>query len=183
MVVGSAGIVPDGWVKTEIEYLNLLLLSDWQRYFEPNSIYAVLAEHVWEHLTPDEGLVAARNCHAYLRPGGYLRIAVPDGNHPDPDYIEWTRAGGSGAGAFDHKVLYTQESLGRMLDRAGFEVEWLEYFDSTHQFHFTDWKPEDGLIRRSRRFDERNRDGGLSYTSLLADARKAADPRERSTSR
>jgi predicted SAM-dependent methyltransferase len=51
----------------------------------------MLAEHVWEHLTEEEGLAAARACFKYLSPGGFLRVVVPDGLHPDPAYVEWSR--------------------------------------------------------------------------------------------
>jgi len=172
IVVGSGGISAPGWLATEIEYLNLLRPQDWRRFFQPGSIAALLAEHVWEHLTWDDGLAAARTCHEYLRPGGYLRLAVPDGFHPDPAYREWVRIGGSGPGAGDHKVLYTHETLGKLLTAAGFAVEPLEYFDAAGVFHETAWNPDDGMIHRSRRYDERNRDGQPHYTSLIVDARK-----------
>jgi hypothetical protein len=66
----------------------------------------IKAEHVWEHLMPEQGATAARICHRFLRPGGYVRVAVPDGLHPDPKYVEWVRPGGSGLGAWDHTVLH-----------------------------------------------------------------------------
>jgi predicted SAM-dependent methyltransferase len=172
IVVGSSGIFTPGWIPTEIEYLNLLRPSDWQLFFSPGSLEAVLAEHVWEHLTPAEGATAAKICFDYLRPGGRLRLAIPDGFNPDPDYREWVRPGGTGAGANDHKVLYTHETLGRLLTEVGFKVELLEYFDIAGKFHFTDWDPADGMIHRSRRFDERNSNGRLGYTSLVVDAYK-----------
>ena len=31
---------------------------------------------------------AFTECFRYLKPGGLLRIAVPDGNRNDPEYIE-----------------------------------------------------------------------------------------------
>jgi predicted SAM-dependent methyltransferase len=172
IVVGSSGIFEPGWIPTEIEVLNLLRPADWKKFVSENSLAAILSEHVWEHLTTEEGAVAANTCLTYLRPGGYLRLAVPDGFNPDPDYREWVRPGGSGPGANDHKTLYTHESLGRLLSNAGFQVELLEYFDVAGQFHFTDWDPADGMIHRSRRFDERNHDGQLRYTSLIIDAVK-----------
>jgi len=176
IVVGSSGIFTEGWIPTEAEYLNLLKPTDWKRFFAPNSIAGILAEHVWEHLTSADGVTAAKICHQYLRPGGHLRLAVPDGFNPDPDYREQVRPGGSGAGAEDHKVLYTYETLGRLLADAGFDVDLLEYFDADGKFHFTDWNPAAGMVYRSRRFDERNRDGQLAYTSLIVDARKPARP-------
>ena len=178
IVVGSSGVFTEGWIPTEIEILNLLRPSDWEKYFSHHVPLAILAEHVWEHLTLDEGAAAARNCFHYLQPGGHLRLAVPDGFNPDPNYREWVRPGGTGKGADDHKVLYTHESLSRLLAMAGFKVELLEYFDADGQFHFSDWDPHDGMIHRSRRFDERNRDGRLGYTSLIVDAYRSINSEE-----
>ena len=173
IVIGASGIYDAAWIPTEIGVLDMLKPGHWSRVFEENSIDAILAEHVWEHLTPEQGLVAARNCLRFLKPGGYLRVAVPDGFHPDPQYIEWVRTGGSGAGADDHKVLYTCETFRRLFEQAGFEVELLEYFDSAGVFHAIPWDPATGRIHRSQRFDERNENGQLKYTSVILDARKS----------
>lgn len=174
-VILGAGYSPmEGWYATDIEFLNLLKEEDWRSYFDPGSIDAMLAEHVWEHLTPTDGKLAAEMCFRYLRPGGYLRLAVPDGWHPDPSYIEYVRPGGAGVGADDHKVLYTQQSMDAMLRSAGFEPKWLEFFDADHQFQYTEWDPADGMVHRSKRFDTRNNGGNLAYTSLIVDAIKPA---------
>ena len=172
IVIGSSGICDPGWIPTEIEFLNLLRVDDWQRHFQPGAIQAMLAEHVWEHLSPEDGLRAARTCLVYLAPGGYLRLAVPDGFHPDAAYRDAVKVGGTGSGADDHKVLYNWETLSALLSQAGFAVEPLEYFDTGGRFHFQNWDPASGMIRRSRRFDPRNQDGQLRYTSLIVDARK-----------
>jgi predicted SAM-dependent methyltransferase len=174
IVVGSAGLTPPGWIQTDIEFLDLLKPADWERFFRPDTLDAILAEHVWEHLTPEDGARAAAVCFTYLKPGGYLRLAVPDGFNPDPAYRNWVRPGGNGPGADDHKVLYDQQSLVAMLTAAGFVVDLLEHFDPAGNFHHRDWNPADGMIHRSRRFDERNQGGRLAYTSLMVDARKPA---------
>lgn len=172
VVVGASGIFEPGWIPTDIDVLDLLKLADWQRLFAPDSIDAILGEHVWEHLSPPEGAVAAAHCYRFLKPGGYLRVAVPDGFHPDPHYIEWVRPGGSGVGADDHKVLYNFKSFSQLFEGAGFQVRLLEYFDEQGQFHASDWAPAAGMIHRSQRFDDRNQQGTLAYTSLILDAHK-----------
>lgn len=172
IVLGASGLFDAGWIPTEIDVLDILNERHWRRSFAENSIDAILAEHVWEHLTLVQGSIAARHCLRFLKPGGYLRVAVPDGFHPDPSYIEWVRVGGSGAGADDHKVLYNCDTFRALFESAGFQVELLEYFDSARAFHSTDWDPAAGKVHRSRRFDERNADGRLNYTSLILDARK-----------
>jgi predicted SAM-dependent methyltransferase len=176
IVIGASGIYEAGWIPTEIGVLDILNPGHWSRVFAENSISAILAEHVWEHLTPEQGLLAACNCLRFLQPGGYLRVAVPDGFHPDPTYIEWVRVGGSGAGADDHKVLYTCETFRRLFEDAGFEVKPLEYFDSAGVFHAVKWETAAGMIHRSQRFDERNQNGQLNYTSIIFDARKPLAP-------
>jgi predicted SAM-dependent methyltransferase len=171
IAVGSSGVVQSGWTKTEKTYLDLLQPGDWTGYFKPGQIDAILAEHVWEHLTVDQGITAAKTCKRYLRPGGHLRIAVPDGNHPDPEYIRYVMPGGVGPGADDHKVLYDYRLLSRTISEAGLSAELLEYFDENGRFVFNPWNASDGMIHRSSHYDARNRDGKLNYTSLIVDAR------------
>src|SRR5258708_35780542 len=126
IVIGASGIFEQGWIPTEIYSLNLLKVSDWKFYFKPNSIDALMAEHVWEHITLEDGFIAVRNCYMFLKPGGYLRIAVPDGLHPDSEYIDYVKPGGTGAGADDHKELFTYLTLTDVLEKAGFQVNLLE---------------------------------------------------------
>jgi predicted SAM-dependent methyltransferase len=168
IVIGSSGWYDRGWVPTEMEVLNLLQPSDWERSFPPNSLEAILAEHVWEHLPADGALAAARTCFKYLGPGGYLRVAVPDGLHPDPGYLEVVKVGSPN----DHKVLYTYRTFAELFEGSGFRVRLYEYFDEAGTFHYQEWDTKDGKIRRSKRFDPRNRDGNLSYTSIVLDAIK-----------
>lgn len=167
IVVGSSGVYSQGWLPTDVEYLNLLKPSDWERYFDKHLIDAILAEHVWEHLSLEEGLEAARQCYQYLKPGGYLRIAVPDGNHPKLSYIDHVKVGVDG-----HKVLYNYQNFSKLFENAGFSVKLLEYFDEEHKFHYNEWGSDKGMIHRSKRFDSRNSDNQLNYTSIIIDAYK-----------
>ena len=173
-MLGAAHKRITGWIGTDIHELNVLNHVDWERYFAKNSIDALLAEHVWEHLTVEQGRAAAALCFQFLQPGGYLRVAVPDGLHPDPYYINWVRPGGSGPGAKDHKVLFTYQTFSDMFVDAGFDVILLEHFDEKGEFHCIDWSADDGMIDRSRRFDQRNSAKNLKYTSIILDAVKPA---------
>jgi predicted SAM-dependent methyltransferase len=174
IVIGSGTKRAPGWVPTQMEFLNLLKPDEWERFFQPNSIEAMLAEHVWEHLTLEEGITAARTCFKYLKPGGYLRIAVPDGLHPDPTYREWVKVGGASPMqvANDHKVLYTYHTLKERFESSGFRVVLYEYFDEAGTFHYHEWDEKAGKIWRSKRFDPRNGGGELVFTSIVLDAVK-----------
>ena len=172
LVIGASGIYEPGWLATDIEQLNILVLDDWEKYFKANSIDAILAEHVWEHLTLDEAYLAAKNCYQFLKPSGYIRVAVPDGLHISLDYRNKVKPGGTGAGSDDHKVLYNYKSLSHVFETAGFAVELIEYFDEQGIFHRTEWNSGNGLIHRSSRYDERNKGEQLNYTSIIIDAFK-----------
>ena len=172
MVVGSMYSLYKNWIHSDIETLNLLKKSDWEEYFQENTLDKILAEHVWEHLTEDEGKLAFQHCFTYLKPGGFLRVAVPDGFNPSEEYIEYVKPGGTGNGADDHKILYNYKLMSDFLINIGFEVKLLEYFDENGKFHKFPWKPEDGMIRRSADYDSRNQNGKLGYTSLIIDAYK-----------
>jgi len=170
IVVGASGVFQDKWIPTDVNTLNLLKPATWKLFFKENSISAILAEHVWEHLSPEDGLIAAKTCFRFLKKGGYVRIAVPDGYHNKAEYINYVKPGGTGMGADDHKVLYNYKSLSQTFQDAGFQIKLLEYFDENGKFHYTEWDKNDGMIHRSMRYDERNINNELNYTSLILDA-------------
>jgi predicted SAM-dependent methyltransferase/GT2 family glycosyltransferase len=172
IIVGAGCTQYQGWVSTDRDILNLLNENDWRSYFHPEMLDAILAEHVWEHLTSQEAEIAVRFCLRYLRPGGHLRLAVPDGYHRDANYLDQVRPGGSGEGADDHKVLYNYRTLSELLQRVGYKVQLLEWFDEEGHFHHEDWDEADGFVSRSTRYDPRNRVNPTEYTSLIVDAIK-----------
>ncbi|WP_240755234.1 hypothetical protein [Pedobacter sp. SYP-B3415] len=174
VIIGSHTTNYPNWLPTNIEQLNLLSQSSFEHLFQGKKARRFLAEHVFEHLTYDEGVKALQNCYAYLEKGGRIRIAVPDGFHSNPDYINMVKPGGYGEGAHDHKILYTYPKLTSALKEAGFEVTLLEYYDENHVFHYKDWNSEDGHILRSRRFDKRFNEP-IAYSSLIVDGIKTAN--------
>ena len=174
LVIGAARRFDPDWIPSEQCYLDLLKPEQWTSFMAPSSVDAMLAEHVWEHLTPAEGLAAARVCYHHLKPGGYLRLAVPDGYNPDPVYHEWVRVGGEGQGqrGNGHKVLYTYHTITDLLEQAGFQIKLYEYFTEAGDFRYHHWDRAGGTIRRSLRYDPRNQHGQLGFTSIVLDAVK-----------
>ena len=69
LIIGAGRTDFDGWITTEQQLVGLLKPSMWFEFFEADSVHAILAEHVWEHLTPQQGLVAAKTCFQFLKPG------------------------------------------------------------------------------------------------------------------
>src|SRR5688572_24786699 len=138
--VGSGGINPDkSWYATDIRTLNITKDADWRKLLFFLKVDNIVAEHVWEHLSENDTTLANKNCFKFLKRGGTLRLAVPDGYHPDPNYINYVKPGGSGPGADDHKILYTYKTMRESLETVGFQVQLLEYWDENGIFHFTEW--------------------------------------------
>jgi predicted SAM-dependent methyltransferase len=163
------------WLQTQETELNLLKRGNWEKKFFSNTLEAILAEHVWEHLSYEEGSEAARICFDFLKPGGYIRCAVPDGFFPNEEYQKGVQVGGPGPKehpAASHKIVHNYKTITSMFEEAGFEVILLEYCDENGEFHYNDWDKKQGFIYRSIRFDQRNKNGKLGFVSLVVDAKK-----------
>lgn len=175
IIIGAGKTSFDGWLSTQEDDLNLLHKEDFKKLSDENGIEAMLAEHVWEHMTEEEGVIAARNCYDFLKPGGYLRCAVPDINFRNDAYQQMVQVGGPGPvdhPAYSHKIVYDYLKFKRVFEKAGFVVELLEYCDEEGKFHYQYWNPADGKIGRSFRFDTRNSLKQLGMVSIIIDAKK-----------
>lgn len=176
VVVGAEGYNNNpGWLHTNEEELNLVRRETWRDKFQPNSLSVILAEHVWEHLSYEEGIEAAKICYEFLIENGYIRCAVPDAFFPDEEYQQGVQVGGPGPldhPAASHKIVHNYKTITSMFESAGFQVRLLEYCDENGKFHYNDWNEKDGFIYRSKRFDHRNRDNQLGFVSLVVDAMK-----------
>lgn len=64
----------------------------------------------------------------FLRPGGYVRCAVPDGYFPNEEYQRGVQIGGPGPvdhPAASHKIVHNFRSITSMFNAAGFKVSLL----------------------------------------------------------
>ncbi len=175
IIIGAGKTALDGWISTQETELNVLNKSDFEKIFSKEKPTAFLAEHVWEHMTCEEGLLAAKNCYEYLEEGGYMRVAVPDKNFRNEWYQNLVKVGGNGDPAhpaYTHKIVYDYKTFSEIFVQAGFDVELLEYCDENGNFHYKYWNAHDGKIGRSLRFDTRNHDGKLGMVSIVLDAKK-----------
>lgn len=191
VIVGAGPHKREGWLATDIAQLNIAEEASWQRLFDPGSVDRLLAEHVLEHLSLRELHAALNNIYRYLKPGGQIRLAVPDAFHPSRYYYNLVKPGGWET-PYEHMLFLEHELLTRIGQEAGFEVHLLEYFDESGIFHSTDYSSEDGVIQRCARnntgFDTKDAevmtkfhasipehlrqqffDRRMSYTSLIAD--------------
>lgn len=175
IIIGAGEQKYEGWIATNQEDLDLLKPEMWQTCFRNRLADAFLCEHVWEHLNETDGRAAAKLCYQYLKPGGYLRCAVPDKNFPNAEYQTMVQVGGPGPKdhpAFDHKIVYDYRLFSSIFADVGFKVDLLEYCDEVGRFHYNQWSFSEGKIYRSLLSDHRNKDGQLGFVSLILDAKK-----------
>lgn len=169
VVIGGGQTSYEGWIFTDRDFLDITNPEEWGALFTPDSIDHLLCEHVLEHLSEADCRIALRESYRYLKPGGLMRLAVPDGYRRDPAYV--AEAAPPNAG---HQVFYNIDTLMPLLGEVGFSAQPLEYFDREEQFHALPWDEREGLIMRSARFDTQKefQRGDLNYTSLIIDASK-----------
>ncbi|MGK7942567.1 MAG: hypothetical protein AB4062_20895 [Crocosphaera sp.] len=92
-----------------------------------NTVDGIFLSHVLEHIPPNLALEALKNCFAYLKEGGCLRIVVPDlakmklepTNKPDVN-IRNTMNLNRGFYDWGHKFMYNSDLLIFLLEQAGF---------------------------------------------------------------
>ena len=186
VIIGAGNQRWEGWIATQQDELDLLKPETFTNFFADERAEKLLCEHTWEHLTTEQGVVAAETCFQFLVPGGRLRVAVPDGRFPDAEYQRTVQVGGPGPAdhpAAGHRVLYVAETLLAVFEKAGFEVTLLEWWDASGSFNTTQWSLEDGPIYRSSLLDHRNEvyrnaQGPLGFSSIILDAvRPAQEPK------
>lgn len=178
IIVGAAETFQDGWYSTNEQWLDITDPADWRRVFDGRCLIThVVAEHVFEHLSFDECRKALANISSHMVDGGRLRIAVPDGYHPDQDYLSHVGIDGIGDDAADHKQLLNVDVLFQLFREAGFEARHLEGYDSEGNLVRNGYSTDDGSIQRSRDNaspDSRNKWGFVDAdTSLIVDGVKA----------
>lgn len=138
--LGSAANLLDGWVNIDLfrPGRRLDLYWDLRRGipFPAHTVEAIFTEHLFEHLTLDQGIDLMRECRRVLTAGGVLRIGVPDLERyvasylGQDDLIEdvWpgrpTRATGFGEVFFidGHRMMYDFETLEYALKQSGFDL-------------------------------------------------------------
>ena len=119
--LGAGNTVIDGWTaidrKLGTEVYPLPQYAD-------NSVDEIRASHVLEHLSFGEAHLALAEWHRVLKPGGRIRIAVPDIDlilaTDDPKKLHFLMGGQLDENDF-HRSAYDAKTLAFYLDSAGFE--------------------------------------------------------------
>lgn len=171
IIVGAAETYQKNWYSTNEQWLDITNPLDWKNVFKSKKILTnVIAEHVFEHLSYESADTAIKCISNHLLPGGKLRIAVPDGYHPDQDYLKHIGINGIGADAHDHKQLLNADSLSSLLTKNGFSTVLIEGYDVNGKLIQVPWDSNDGFVLRSRQ-NKPSKKWGFpdAETSLIVD--------------
>jgi hypothetical protein len=109
-------------------YIDILKIRS---YFQENSIEEIVAFQVMEHFSKDEVMKVLMDWHSLLKPGGTLRVDVPDivatfemikdvNNNVDIDYIIRLVYGSGKSRFFVHHDGYYPFKLKKMLRAIGY---------------------------------------------------------------
>jgi predicted SAM-dependent methyltransferase len=162
--IGCGGQPTPGWVNLDLNSSSGVNFWDCRRGlpFSDNTVIAFYSEHMFEHLDPaSEGKPFLRECLRCLRPGGVIRIVVPDAGAYLRAYgqgweplaamrpLELTEKGWRDKWLGDiyqtqmqlinavfrqvdqHKYAYDQETLVLFLEQAGYSRVILQGFGSS----------------------------------------------------
>ena len=177
LILGAALTSQKGWFSTNEEWLDISNPIHWKKLFNGKKIIKnAVAEHVFEHLTISEMDKAIILIHKHLIKNGNLRIAFPDGNNPNSDYLKNVGINGIGADASDHKQLITYEFLKDFLEKRNFKCYLKEGYLANGKL-INEYLDDDlGFIMRSRSnsylHQKKDWDFIDSNTSLIIDAKK-----------
>jgi predicted SAM-dependent methyltransferase len=124
----------EGWVNIDLFMTRADLVWDLSHGipFERESVEAIFHEHMFEHLTLQQGYALAKESLRVLRPGGIQRIGVPDAGACIASYAglgdsDWAASQPSGLLAVQrlfympgHVAMYDAETLTLICRAAGF---------------------------------------------------------------
>jgi SAM-dependent methyltransferase len=127
----------------------------------------VVMSHVLEHCL--DPLTAMQNVHSLLRPGGLAVLAVPNN---DSSGLRHSRAAWRWLDVPRHLSFFTADSLGRLCERSGLEIQSVNYDGYCRQFS-DEWISEEQRVRREFGLRQRPRTWWLlTRTSLASPQRK-----------
>jgi predicted SAM-dependent methyltransferase len=171
--IGSGANPLPGWINADVgPRAELIVLLEKRLPFEDEFLNRIYLEHVLEHASYETAVSFLRDARRVLKPGGVVRIAVPDledlargyvdGDWRRFDWVNWPehafiKTGAQminvGFRAWGHQHLYDREELGRALAEAGFtEFEFVTRAESRYDdLRGLETRPDSTLIVEAKR--------------------------------
>lgn len=151
--LGSGLCFMSGWLNIDLvdasgpEFCKHDLTTGLPKHIHNNSVDFIFTQHFLEHITREQAVLLLLDCRRKLKPGGVIRIVVPDLDECVQRYVTNqvpNDPGGWGPPnrciminqafhAWGHKFLYNKEELEIVVREAGFtNISWPAYKDSAH---------------------------------------------------
>lgn len=146
--LGSGMDIREGWINIDGYCVDEKIVNhDLRRglpAYKENSIEFIFSQHFIEHIKKPEALTLFTDCYKKLKPGGVMRIVVPDLDECIRRYLENDlNFGGAHSYApkskcdmlndafheWGHQYMYNRDELIKVLSESGFR-----------DFSFPDWK-------------------------------------------
>jgi len=132
--LGSGFVPKEGWIDIDLAGAPADLVWNLKHGipFGDGTVEAVFHEHLLEHLSLHAGFRLTTDCHRALKPGGVLRVAVPNAgaclrSHAGIDAPDWARSRPTPMLAVQalfyehgHHAMYDEQLLVAVLAAAGF---------------------------------------------------------------
>lgn len=131
--LGAGPINLAGWINIdarEASHIHLIASNFDLVEFADESLSEIYLCHVLEHFSFDESELLLNNFRRKLKPGGVLRISVPDIDHlisaykandDDLELVKMAFMGGQDYEYNFHKSIYNNALLSRLFVKSGFE--------------------------------------------------------------
>jgi predicted SAM-dependent methyltransferase len=104
--------------------------------YKENSLLYVYSSHCFEHLYLDQAMKLLRECFRVLKPGGILRLAVPDLESYCRQYMEGVQNNGrTGQGEFPADVFVRRLLMVREAAPRGIVDRWFKPVLGKHTIH------------------------------------------------
>lgn len=135
---GCGGLLKEGWENFDLDVDISKPLP-----FQDGCASFIHAEHVMEHVTPQQAWLFLEECKRVLKPGGVVRIAVPDLErmhaNMTPAYAKAVKDGGHGdnpirAAVFSHghQGAWSEGLLWTVMEAIGFKATGFKVGESEH---------------------------------------------------
>jgi predicted SAM-dependent methyltransferase len=176
LILGASNTNFKNWLSTEQDALDITKEEDWRKLFGEHKVDNILAEHVFEHLTPEQAKAAFSNVNKYLKKGGVFRFAVPDGYHPSAYLRSLIGVDGLEKGADDHKIYFNINNIKDFIQGLDFEIQPVEFFDKKGYFHKKDFDLKKGFVKRCSIYNKGRFDDPLEYKKMINSVEERLQP-------
>jgi predicted SAM-dependent methyltransferase len=158
--LGCGEIVSDEFINVDsrvFRHIHHVHRADKLPMFQDNSANMIYASHILEHFRMDEVPIVLKEWYRILKPGGVLRVGVPDfdtiikvylENGRNIDHIWAPLMGGQEYKQNVHYACFNESNLTRFCYEAGFKTIRRWSADEVEHHNFVDWTSHPFIVNQ-----------------------------------